>query len=102
MKHLTDLATQIADRGIEHVFGIPGSGPSLHLLNELEKKGVRFHLTHFEGSAALMAGAFGKLSHHSGVAVSIKGPGLTNMLPGLAACALDAFPVVSISEAYLP
>ncbi len=96
------MARQIAARGIKHVFGIPGSGPSLHLLNELEKLDVRFHLTHFEGSAALMAGAFGKLSNQSGVAVSIKGPGLTNMLPGLAACGLDAFPVVSISEAYLP
>ncbi len=102
MNHLTDLAKQIADQGIKHVFGIPGSGPSLHLLDELENRGVRFHLTHFEGSAALMAGAFGKLSNQSGVAVSIKGPGLTNMLPGLAACSLDAFPVVSISEAYLP
>jgi acetolactate synthase-1/2/3 large subunit len=102
MKHLSNLARQIAARGIKHVFGIPGSGPSLHLLNELEKLDVQFHLTHFEGSAALMAGAFGKLSNQSGVAVSIKGPGLTNMLPGLAACGLDAFPVVSISEAYLP
>ncbi len=102
MKHLSNLARQIAARGIKHVFGIPGSGPSLYLLNELEKLDVRFYLTHFEGSAALMAGAFGKLSKRSGVAISIKGPGLTNMLPGLAACCLDAFPVVSISEAYLP
>lgn len=102
MKHLTKLARQIAARGLKHVFGIPGSGPSLHLLDQLEKLDVRFHLTHFEGSAALMAGAFGKLSTRSGVAVSIKGPGLTNMLPGLAACRLDGFPVVSISEAYLP
>ena len=102
MKHLSNLARQIAARGIKHVFGIPGSGPSLHLLNELEKLEVRFHLTHFEGSAALMAGAFGKLSSQSGVAVSIKGPGLTNMLPGLAACRLEGFPVVSIAEAYLP
>jgi acetolactate synthase-1/2/3 large subunit len=102
MKHLTKLARQIAACGLKHVFGIPGSGPSLHLLDELEKLDVRFHLTHFEGSAALMAGAFGKLSTHCGVAVSIKGPGLTNMLPGLAACRLDGFPVVSISEAYLP
>ncbi len=102
MKHLTNLARQIAARDLKHVFGIPGSGPSLHLLDELEKLDVQFHLTHFEGSAALMAGAFGKLSTQSGVAVSIKGPGLTNMLPGLAACCLEGFPVVSISEAYLP
>ena len=102
MKHLETLAGQIAARGVNHVFGIPGSGPSLFLLDALEKQGVQFHLTHFEGSAALMAGAIGKLSGRSGVALSIKGPGLTNMLPGLAACSLDAFPLVSISEAYLP
>jgi acetolactate synthase-1/2/3 large subunit len=102
MKHLEELGRQIAARNVRHIFGIPGSGPSLELLDALEKHGVRFHLTHFEGSGALMAGANGKLSGRSGVAISIKGPGLANMLPGLAACALDAFPVVSISEAYLP
>jgi acetolactate synthase-1/2/3 large subunit len=102
MKHLEALASQIGSQGVSHVFGIPGSGPSLFLLDALEKQGVQFHLTHFEGSAALMAGAIGKLSGRSGVAISIKGPGLTNMLPGLAACSLDSFPVVSISEAYLP
>ena len=102
MKHLEKLASQIATRDIHHIFGIPGSGPSLFLLNALEKLGVQFHLTHFEGSAALMAGAIGKLSGRSGVAISIKGPGLANMMPGLAACSLDTFPVVSISEAYLP
>jgi acetolactate synthase-1/2/3 large subunit len=102
MRHLEVLARQIAARNVNHIFGIPGSGPSLFLLDALEKQGIRFHLTHFEGCAALMAGAIGKLSGRSGVAISIKGPGLTNMLPGLAACSLDSFPVVSISESYLP
>jgi acetolactate synthase-1/2/3 large subunit len=102
MNHLVTLAHQIAASGLRHVFGIPGSGPILVLLDTLERAGVRFHLTHFEGSAALMAGAVGKLSGQSGVSISIKGPGLTNMVPGLAACALESFPVVSISEAYLP
>ena len=102
MKHLQLLAQGIAERKVNHIFGIPGSGPSLFLLDALEKYDVRFHLTHFEGSGAIMAGAIGKLSGQSGVAISIKGPGLTNMLPGLAACALESFPIVSISEAYLP
>lgn len=102
MKHLEVLARQMAARNVNHIFGIPGSGPSLFLLDALEKQAIHFHLTHFEGCAALMAGAVGKLSGHSGVAISIKGPGLTNMLPGLAACSLESFPVVSISESYLP
>lgn len=102
MNHLQQLAEQIAARGTRRVFGIPGSGPSLTLIDALEKHGVLFHTTHFEGSAALMAGAGGRLGAYSGVAVSIKGPGLTNLLPGLAACRLEGFPVVSISEAYPP
>ena len=102
MKHLQLLAQQIGERKVNHIFGIPGSGPSLFLLDALEKYDVHFHLTHFEGSGAIMAGAMGRLSGQSGIALSIKGPGLTNMLPGLAACALESFPIVSISEAYLP
>ena len=60
MRHLEILAQQIASRGVKHAFGIPGSGPSLFLIDALEKCGVRYHLTHFEGTAAMMAGAIGR------------------------------------------
>jgi acetolactate synthase-1/2/3 large subunit len=102
MSALYALAEDIAGRGVPHIFGIPGSGPSLTLLDALEKRGVPFYLTHFEGTAALMAGTVGRLSGRAGAAISIKGPGLANMVPGLAACRLETLPVVSISEAYLP
>ncbi len=102
MEHLHRLATEMVDVGCRHVFGIPGSGPSLTLLDAYEKLGGQFVLTHFEGAAAIMAGAMGRLSGHSGACISIKGPGLANMASGLAACMLDAMPVVSISEAFEP
>lgn len=88
--------------GVRHVFGIPGSGASLGLIDELEHLGVAFHLTCFEGAAALMAGAAGRLGPACGAALSIKGPGLANMASGLAACQLDAMPLVGIAEAYPP
>ena len=47
-----------------------------------------------------MAGVAGRLSGRPGVAVSIKGPGLANMIPGLALCYLERFPLVAIAEAY--
>ncbi|MBN1849823.1 MAG: thiamine pyrophosphate-binding protein [Deltaproteobacteria bacterium] len=102
MADIETLAESIKARGVTHVFGIPGSGPSLTLLDSLEKKGIPFYLNHFEGAGVLMAGAMGRLSGKAGVAVGIKGPGLANMLPGIAACRLENFPVVSLSEAYPP
>lgn len=97
-----ELAADIHERGTRVVFGITGSGQTLSLLDELEKVGVESVRTHFEGSAALMAGTVGRLSGRAGVAFSIKGPGLANMVPGLAASSLESFPLVAICEAYSP
>ncbi len=102
MSHMESLADQIVQYGVKHIFGIPGSGPSYTLIDLLCQKGVLFHLVHFEGCAAIMAGTVGRLSGKSGVSIAIKGPGLANLLPGLAACSLDSFPAVNITEAYAP
>ncbi|GAA3921852.1 thiamine pyrophosphate-binding protein [Litoribacillus peritrichatus] len=99
-KELDLLAIDIANSGVEYVFGIPGSGVSYYLLDQLEKKGVQFILVHHEASAALMAGGYAKTSGNIGISLSIKGPGLTNMIPGVAACRYENLPVISISECY--
>ena len=82
------------------VFGIPGGGASLELLDALEQKGGDFVRTHFEGCASLMAGTVGRMSGRPGACLSIKGPGLANMVPGLAASALESFPLLAICEAF--
>jgi len=102
MNDLARLAGDICSAGTTSVFGVPGSGKSLELLDQLEKLEASFHLTHFEGSAAIMAGTTGRLTGRAGVSISIKGPGLANMLPGLAVCYLERFPLVAIAEAYHP
>ncbi len=100
MSQLTRLADEIAACGAGPVFGVPGSGATLTLIDELEKRGCEFVLTHFEGAAAMMAGTVGRLSGKAGLCLSIKGPGVTNMLPGLAVSAFENFPLVAIVEAY--
>ncbi len=102
MSDLQKLADEIADSGIDRIFGIPGSGSSYTLLDALEKRNVDFTIVSHEASAAVMAGAYGRMSGKAGVALSIKGPGLANMLPGLAACRLEALPIVSMAECYPP
>lgn len=88
--------------GTRCVFGIPGEGPSLELLTTLEKLGCAFHLAPHEAAGALMAGGFGRVTGIPGVALSIKGPGFSNMLSGIASNWLDRNPVVSFSESYGP
>lgn len=100
MSAFARLAEQIAAHSDGPVFGVPGSGATLSLIDELEKRGREFVLTHFEGAAAMMAGTVGRLSGRAGVCLSIKGPGLANMVPGLAVSAYEAFPLVAIAEAY--
>lgn len=102
MPSIAQLAEEIVSHGVPMLFGIPGSGASLTLLDHLEKHGIPFHLTHFEGSAALMAATVGHLSGKAGVSLSIKGPGLTNALPGIAAAWFENLPLVHIAEASPP
>ena len=97
---INDLASDVAQSGIKYAFGIPGSGSSLQLTDQLLENQVQFITTHFEGSAALMAGTIGRLSDQPGLVLSIKGPGFTNMIPGLTVCSLENFPVVAAIEAY--
>lgn len=102
MSDLKKLAADIAAHGNRTVFGITGSGTTLTLLDALEKLGIQTVRPQFEGSAALMAGTVGRLSGRAGVAFGIKGPGLTNMVPGLAASWFEAFPLLAMVEAYPP
>ena len=99
LNNIDHLANEIYDYGVSSIFGIPGSGPTLSLIDSLESKGIPFYLTQFEGTGALMAATIGRLRNKAGVSLSIKGPGLTNALPGIAAAWFESFPLVHLSEA---
>ena len=99
---LTGLAADVARHGVAHAFGVPGGGASLELIDALARQAVTFHSTAHEGAAAIMAGTYGRLTGKAGVAIAIKGPGLANMVPGLAACLLESWPMVAMTEAYGP
>ena len=93
------LAREISAFGVKSVFGVPGSGFTLDLIDRLEKNNVPFYTTHFEGSAALMAATMGHLNKTVGVSLSIKGPGLTNAISGISAAYFESFPLIHIAEA---
>ncbi|MGB5177541.1 MAG: thiamine pyrophosphate-dependent enzyme [Gammaproteobacteria bacterium] len=94
------FAADFTTSGGQLAFGITGSGPSLSLIDALEKHGATFITTGHESTAALMAGACARLAGKPALALSIKGPGFMNMLPGLLCNAYEGLPSLSLAESY--
>jgi acetolactate synthase-1/2/3 large subunit len=101
-ERMAQLAASLVDGGVGAVFGVPGSGMSWELLTALEARGVPFHGMAHEGAAAMAAGAYSRQAGRLGASLSIKGPGLANMLPGVLATLYEQWPAIAIAEAYGP
>jgi thiamine pyrophosphate-dependent acetolactate synthase large subunit-like protein len=85
--------------GIDHVFGIPGTMnlPILDVLRATPE--IRFVLTRHEQGAAFMAYGFARTLHRPAVVTATEGPGVTNLVTGIAAAYKGCVPVISISGA---
>ena len=78
------------------VFGYPGD-PSVPFLEACRDRGLDFVLARREGTAGLMASAWGMLTGRPGVALSTLGPGSTNLVNAVASAWLDRSPMIAIS-----
>ena len=101
-ERIANLAEGLRRADVSAAFGVPGSGLSWQLLSALADRGAPFHGVTHEAAGAIMAGAYARISRSIGCAISIKGPGLANLLPGMLSNAYEHWPVVSVSEAYGP
>jgi acetolactate synthase I/II/III large subunit len=82
--------------GIGHVFGYPGD-PNVEFMECARRAGMQFVLGRREGTAGLMAEAYGFLTGRPGVCMSTLGPGSSNMVNAVANAWLDRVPMVAIS-----
>lgn len=96
------LARAFMEQGLLNVFGVTGGGSSWRLISALERAGACYYPASHEASAAIMAGAARRASGRPAAAIGIKGPGLANMLPGIAFNHFENVPMVSVCEAYAP
>ena len=90
------ITRYIAGAGIRHVFGYPGD-PTVEFLEAMRREDMTFVLARREGTAALMAEAYGQLTGLPGVCVSTLGPGSSNLVNGVANALLDRVPMIAIS-----
>jgi len=90
------MAKYFARAKIPYVFGYPGD-PTVEFIEQCRREDVQFVLTCREGTAGLMADAFGQLTGLPGVCVSTLGPGSTNLVNAVATAYLDRTPMIAIS-----
>ncbi len=77
------LARMLAAEGVDVVFGIV-DGTYMGFFGSFDKHGIRLVSPRHETSAAHMAGAYSRLTGKLGVCMASNGPGVANILPGVA------------------
>jgi len=93
----SDVITRYLEAaGIKHIFGYPGD-PSVELLETARRNGIEFVLARREGTAGLMAAAYGQITGKPGVCLSTLGPGSSNLVNAVASAMLDRTPMIALS-----
>jgi acetolactate synthase-1/2/3 large subunit len=94
------LATALEGHGVRRLFGIPGGGSSLDVIDAAGDRGMEFILAKGETSAAIMAAVTAELSGVPGVILTGIGPGAASAVNGIAYAALERSPVLLITDCF--
>lgn len=86
----------LARRGVEHVFGLVGSG-NFRVTQALQAGGARFISSRHETSAVAAADGYATVSGRPGVVTVHQGPGYSNALTGMIEAAKSRSPILLIA-----
>ncbi|MET8213796.1 thiamine pyrophosphate-binding protein [Streptomyces sp. NPDC005373] len=96
MKVAEAVGRALTAAGVDHVFGVVGSG-NFHLTNALVAAGARFVAARHEGGAATMADAYARMSGKVAALSVHQGCGLTNALTGIGEAAKSRTPLLVLA-----
>ena len=89
------LAKCLKKEGVKDLFFIMG-GPMLLAESSCVKEGIRLIDVRHEQAAAFMGQAYSRLLQKPSVCMAASGPGVTNLITGIANALIDCCPVVAI------
>lgn len=96
MKVAHIVAEVLREKGIKHVFCVSG-GASLHIIHAIDDtEGIDYVCPQHEQAASFAADAYARLNG-LGCALATSGPGLTNLVTGIASSYYDSIPVIYIA-----
>ncbi len=94
------LVSAFKATGTKRMFGLPGGGSSLDLIQAGREQNLSFVLTRHECAAAMMAATTAELDGSVGVTIVTKGPGTANAANGVAHASLDRCAMAIITDGF--
>ena len=89
------LARALRNEGVDNLFFLMG-GPMLLAEESCIKEGIRPIDVRHEQAAAFMGQAYSRLRNRPSVCMAASGPGVTNLITGVANAFIDCVPVVAV------
>ena len=92
------VVSALEAQGVTHVWGIPGAKIDA-VFNELVDSKIKTVVCRHEQNAAFIAGGIGRMTGKAGVAIATSGPGVSNLVTGLATANSEGDPIVALGGA---
>src|SRR5260370_34808489 len=84
--------------GVKHVFGVPGAKID-KVFDRLRDSSIKTVVCRHEQNAAFIAGGIGRMTGKTGVAIFTSGPGVSNLVTGLATANSEGDAMVALGGA---
>src|ERR1035441_5366867 len=94
------IVARLCSAGVRALFGVPGGGGNLDLIEAAEKAGLPFVLTSTETAAAIAAMAQAEITGKPGACLTTLGPGAASVVNGVACAFLDRAPIVVFTDSH--
>lgn len=97
MKLSDYLASFLVKQGVRHVFQIIG-GASVHMVHSIaDNKNIDYICVQHEQAGAMAADSYSRMTRNLGVTMATSGPGMTNLITGIACAYFDSIPALYIT-----
>jgi acetolactate synthase I/II/III large subunit len=88
----------LEQQDVKWVFGVPGAKID-KVFNTLVDSSIQTVVCRHEQNAAFIAGGIGRMTGKAGVAIATSGPGVSNLVTGLATANTEGDPVIALGGA---
>jgi acetolactate synthase-1/2/3 large subunit len=94
------IVASLRDAGVRFLFGMPGGGSNLDLVDAAGRAGLPFVLTATETAGALAALAQAEITGRPGACLTTLGPGVASVVNGVACARLERAPLMVFTDSH--